>query len=296
MRIPPLAIDPDTGLLDREVLAPLWFVPSGLELKDGRLFYSPFKRGSGIDISGDTKRLLLDFVDLAAAGDDEIFSYARRFGVLGLCSQHNPPDGAPIGHPLRFDHVGVFPGGPLSDCHPRGWPKRCSEGTDQWRIWSAKYGALLRLATALRTGKPGELDDWYRIAPGFKQDRRFSERRKQGYWNGLLAPLSAILDLAPRFLRWGADIGTSQVEDRLELDVMPVLRLVPISPYAALWVALSAELAFAASGSKGWSTCLECGRMYEIHNRNQKFCTDCGRPAALRAASRRHYKEHRKGK
>ncbi|MGO9056952.1 MAG: hypothetical protein ACLQU2_06135 [Candidatus Binataceae bacterium] len=293
MRIPPLAIDPDTGFLDREVLAPRWFVPSGLELKDGRLFYSPFERESGIDVSGDAKRLLLDFVNLATASDDEIFGYARRFGVLGLCGQHNGSAGAPIGHSLGFERTGVFPGGPLRACHPRGWPKRCSEATHQWRTWSNTFGALLRLATALRTGKPGELEDWYRVTPKLKQDPGFLARHRQGFWAGLFDPLKDILDLAPRLLRWGIDAGSRRIEDRLKPDTMPVLRLVPISHYGALWVALSAELAFAASGSKGWSTCSDCGRMYPVRNKNLKFCTECGRAAAERAASHRYYQRHK---
>jgi hypothetical protein len=238
-------------------------------------------------------RLLHEFVNLANRSDEDILDYARRFGVLGLCAQHN----CPVGHGMRIDdRLAVFPVGPSEDCHPAGWPAECLESTDQWRIWSNTFGTLLRLATALRTEKPGELEDWYSIAPRLKQDREFPERRKQAFWAGLLAPINEILDFAPRRLRWGVDAGSRRIEDRLKPQLMPALRMAPINYYAALWVALSAELAFAASGSKGWSTCQECGRMYQIRNKNRKFCTECGRPAAARAASKRFYENHRKGK
>jgi hypothetical protein len=225
----------------------------------------------------------------------DILSYARRFGVLGLCAQHNYP----VGHAMKLGELAVFPGGPSEDCAPAGWPGECHELTDQWRKWSATFGTLLRLATALRMDQPGELEDWYQINPGLKRDRRFLARRRQGFWNGMLAPTNQILDLAPRRLRWGVDTGMRRIEDRLKPEMMPVLRLAPISHYAALWVALSAELAFAASGSRAWLTCSDCGRMYPARRTpttgKLRFCSDCGKRAAWRAASRAYY-DRRKGK
>jgi hypothetical protein len=289
MRIPPLALDPDTGLLDRDVLAPHWFVPALLKFDSATLHYAPFEQGRG-DPVGNTKHLLLEFVNLADASDADISGYARRFGVLGLCEQHN----CPVGHPMRLDGVAVFPGGPSPNCHPAGWPGVCQEPIDQWRVWSKAFGTLLRLATALRMGEPGELEDWFRAAPALKQDHQFAQRHQRGFWGGLLKPLNAILDLAPRRLGWGIDAGARLVEDSLRPEMMPVLRLVPFHDYAALWVALSAELAFAASGAKSWFTCSECGRIYPANRTptrgKLRFCPEkCGRRAAWRAASRRYY-------
>jgi len=67
---------------------------------------------------------------------------------------------------------------------------------------------------------------------------------------------------------------------------------------AGLAAALTYQLLVKVTGGRGWLTCAECGNWFETEaqrspDRNA-FCPQCGRAAAVRAASRNYYKKHRK--
>jgi hypothetical protein len=69
-----------------------WTIPPNLRLKDGKLCYDPAPRDP--DEWQWTKRpngrLLWEFVELAEAGDKTILAFAKRWGVLALCSHEIP--------------------------------------------------------------------------------------------------------------------------------------------------------------------------------------------------------------
>jgi hypothetical protein len=270
-----------------------------LQLRGGNLHYRPFEK-TPLHALAETKKttkVLYEFLELSDASDAEILDYARRFGVLGLCEQHE----CTVGHPFALHKAeepsAIFPGGPLEHCAPSGWPNECREPLALWRRWAARFGTLLRLSIELRHGRSGELDDWYLLAPGLKLEKAFAQRHREGFWAGLLEKVNQILSFAPQRLRWGVE-GKSLVEDRLLPSPPLVLRFVPFSYYGALWSALSIKLAFAAAGAKDLSFCSNCGKLFEVPHKpptgTHTYChrLECKR-AALRLASRTYYKQHR---
>jgi hypothetical protein len=79
-----------------------------------------------------------------------------------------------------------------------------------------------------------------------------------------------------------------------------VLRLAGSRLGAGLPAALSYQLLVLMSGGNGLLVCAECGKWFESPNRRDPsrnaYCDQCGRPAAMRAASRRYYENHKQRK
>ena len=85
--------DPDTGALERRIPVGGWFVLADLHVKGDHLLYRPLGKARVVSVDNGPPRLLEDFLALADASNNEIESYARKHGVLGLCSH-----GLPAGH------------------------------------------------------------------------------------------------------------------------------------------------------------------------------------------------------
>jgi hypothetical protein len=69
---------------------------------------------------------------------------------------------------------------------------------------------------------------------------------------------------------------------------------------AGLPAALCYQLLVLMAGGKGLLVCAECGNWFESANRRNPdrnvYCDQCGRAAAVRAASRRYYENHKRRK
>src|SRR5438552_701854 len=62
------------------------FVPSDIELEDGRLHWG----AGGARYKHVSSRMLDDFIDLHDADDSSILRFARKWGVIGVC-RHGLP-------------------------------------------------------------------------------------------------------------------------------------------------------------------------------------------------------------
>jgi hypothetical protein len=154
---------------DQEGLGPLqnvalarWRVPANITVSGGRLYYptdaftmipvgqgipAPFKlvRNPGVQV-------LTDFVGLAEASDEEIKTYAQRWGVLGIRTHGWPPRSCP-GASYREEWHDRF-------CPPAGYPGECSEPLFVWRAMARWARALLNAMAMLVRKQPIASEDW----------------------------------------------------------------------------------------------------------------------------------------
>jgi predicted RNA-binding Zn-ribbon protein involved in translation (DUF1610 family) len=274
-----------TGHLERGLLAGRMAVPTDINLHGGRLRYrlASVKVVQQPDRQG--RKLLTDFLELAKAEDGEIQAYARKYGVLGLCS-HWLPYGHPVLRPLlvarvvgrdkRADLEALLKQARAdidAGCVPpgSGLDTLFSEPLAAWRWYARRYRDLLESANTIREGER------IRGAAG-----RFAQFRAV-----LSSDLDTWLDMAPLALRFRHAAGDP-----------PELGLVPVNPLSALSAMIAAQVALAAHGSADLLVCSDCGQPYFPHQRpatgKHSYCPKCGRAAALRRASRRYYATHRK--
>ncbi len=142
-----------------------WALPFGVRIDQGFLLFdwTGPDRGRGFTTARAERSNLVDFVNLAGATDDEIASFAKVHGALGLCGH-----GLPKYHPhLR----------PTSDWPPdvcmvaSEGPEADAESIDDWRRSAIYAEGLLRLARipyeTLGIGDQGYLNsvgDWIVLA------------------------------------------------------------------------------------------------------------------------------------
>jgi hypothetical protein len=101
--------------------------------------------------------LLENFMKLVTASDDSIFRYARRFGVMGVCEH-----GTFGGHIRDVDRGS--PNGAYY-CPEHNW-ERDREGFEtfhQWRAYSRRANAILKVAERLNGNRCGTREDWATI-------------------------------------------------------------------------------------------------------------------------------------
>lgn len=216
-----------------------------------------------------TEDILLKFIRLHSGSSDEILTFARKWGVLGICehsfpASHNPP---------RMSK---------SKDHPACKALRLNDGNyreplERWRYYSRQARAILRIAARLHQGKIGLQEDWDAVYYPETADPR------------------AISDTDPG---WDKLTLTLLVNDWLELgDVHPRFRWIEnevgASYYCALFGLLATQLMLVISRSKGVGICSSCGEPYipkrrlpKSNQRNYCHRPKCGRSAALRDAQR----------
>jgi DNA-directed RNA polymerase subunit RPC12/RpoP len=202
--------------------------------------------------------LLEEFVKLASAPGDEILAFAQKYGPLGLCKSH--------GMPVRHDD-------------------RCAEApawVESFAAWrqAARYiGALLRLGAAIGHGRRGDDDDWLAVLQPERQSLPKPRGRVAAFlvaFNGMLwrwGRLRPVLVMSGG--QFSAEYGGTGYEGQLAS-------------------AIARQALAYVLGARAVTICAECGAQFEsdyVRSPNRRaFCPDCGRAAAMRAASRDYYR------
>ncbi len=260
-------------------------------------------------VAPDVRALEL-FVRLADGSNEEILSFATRFGVLYICEEH----GLPQSHYVSSDAVGAgfhvrSPDLEINDpeiqkidrdlvdesrahyvaLYARGFTNRCrltvlntgeySEPLGAWRYYARQARALLSLAGDLRAGEPGKGEDW-EVFYGF--------------------PLSQNSSLSDR--KWFVSLI---VDEWLELGgVRPHLTWADRGCEIAfgsrtLFGTLATQLLLTVATDGAIAICASCGRFFRPvrHPRpgQQSYCREptCGHAAAVRSAARRYQRRRR---
>jgi hypothetical protein len=105
------------------------------------------------DLSG-AEDILLQFAKLHNGDPQAIFTFARKWGVLGICKH-----GLPASHnPYLLAQIRSDP-----FCEPFKLGSRYAEPLVYWQHYSAQARSLLRIAARLHLGKSGLKKDWDRV-------------------------------------------------------------------------------------------------------------------------------------
>lgn len=134
----------------------IWTPGSAVELNDGSIVWGRTKPSDRGFIEPEF-RLLDEFVRLAdpAASDEQILSFARSWGLLGLCSHGLPRTHDPNSIPYSLS-FGLWLTG-------NWW---CQSGLSSpepvacWRYWARQAAALATLIAAVRAETLGAPRDW----------------------------------------------------------------------------------------------------------------------------------------
>lgn len=268
--------DEDTGQLFRTVDQQAFLAPIVVEKGDGGVVWTPDPAGGGLRWRLPEPNLLSDFLKLEGAGEDGVVAFARRHGVLGICK-----DGLPASHNdviRSLLNAGTSCEPLLSSARP-GW---YWEPFKPYRVLAEVARAMLKVGADLHDGKPGCEEDWQRITPAIPdlsvllEDPRVPWRR---------AALTAALSC---WLRLGA------VEPSL---YWPAAGPTIVLSVGGLFGALGVQLLTAVASSSGPIFCSGCGAWFQRRRRpplsQRRFCEQCGRKAAVRAAVRDYYQSHR---
>jgi hypothetical protein len=213
--------------------------------------------------------LLRSFAHLAERKPRRILAYARQWGVLNICEH-----GLPVTHSKRPPFQDDLSAPPfLFSCATQFTTDVCCEPLSAWRRFAREAQGLLNIAARLHQGDPGRPEDWEAIGDWW-QYQSFYELRPEEQW-GILA---------------------ERVDDWLALgDVRPTINwsngrlALTLSHHGMLFGALAAQLLLTIGRTSGLAICSECGSPYPPLRRptrgQRNFCPECGRPAAMRAAS-----------
>lgn len=194
----------------------------------------------------------------------KIIPFARRFGVLGWCADHNAP----------WTHLKE-----VVDALERGTPYPCQgfsepsmEPLSAWRLWVARANAMLEVASAIQAARMPLLTDWQALfpdddrVPGRPQSRRSAVLRTLNEW-------AALTDVG-YILQWPEGQSVPSMTPRA---------------HGALGVVVL-DMVLAISNAKGFATCSECGRAYtptrEPRAGERHYCPNCRVQAGKRNAQR----------
>lgn len=147
-----------------DVLIYSWYGPD-LELVNG----VPVSRSPKWQVAEPTPELLKRFIKLTDGHD--VLAFARRWGVLGVCTHDKPRTHRATPSIFPFDDRDSRAEEPI--CYPRGWFQgECSEPIGVWLRYARQALAMLSIAAALRGRTPPAKEDWqvlYGIDPNFAQ-------------------------------------------------------------------------------------------------------------------------------
>jgi hypothetical protein len=296
-----------SGQLDRPVAANLLYVPASVELRGGRLAWVHHvydQKGGRYIVSpkavtpGPT--LLEEFVRLTALPDEAIVSYARKWGLLGIC-RHN----LPRTHWRKSIHSGTSTDrfcdlrlykNPDGSVETSGW-----EPLVAWRRYSLKAKSLLDVAAHLHAGR---IVTDNKVAVGldkslYSEKKLSFEVRRRFQIVTLSAELNRWLALGNvrPFFSWSlveepsVSFGTTWFWMARSIERTLVVELIDFQG-SSLFGALGIQLLMAITRVQGFALCSECGEMYSPTRRpnanRRNYCAKCGIKAARRAASREY--------
>jgi hypothetical protein len=236
----------------------------------------------------------------------EIYGFARRFGLLGLCDKHRiPAAGCP--DPL---------------CQPRQWMDEhggfgTKDAVRDWILWARRFNATEAMARAITRGKPpgaphveaafAGLEAWYQRMDLLRDPDQISgvttwHVRADGTEEALRVRPSRVFMTLPdgteqeirtQWRRQGHDVEAFQLRDWLNylLRVASVnRRVVPAGRQllaitdayhdsCPLFGALVVELIGRCAGVATQARCANpgCQRGFRPTHQNQRYCTRCRR-------------------
>jgi hypothetical protein len=249
--------------------------------------------------------MLADFIRLHDASGEKILAYARRWGVLGICSH-----GLPCSHnqyPYGL-HDGIQPCLPILASHcpfpvdepPAGPGFWLSEPLEAWRAWSRKAQSLMNIGARLNQGKIARVEDWRSLkdlpdAWGTEHEP-FMEPETKLAEAAVATLANARAELGNELDGW---ISIGQVRPRISWqNDRARFSLDAVSSGPNLFGLLALNIAVAiASGDSGLAVCSNCGNSYLPSRRpdpnRRNFCEGCGKKAAQRDAARDYRQRQR---
>ena len=283
------------GNLDRRVDYAAWILPSGVEVKEDELVWwhdfpsktTPWK------YKGPGPRFFEEFLDLADADSKRIAGYARRWGVLSICEEHElpythnpqpypwPPYGSALHRP----------------CGPKGRPPSgpCFEPIAVWRHFSRQMRALLSVAAELREGREGRPEDWevvYELAAPNQRIFGLEWARKARRIGD-----SEVLDIQRFQLGMVVDeyLTFSGLRPRFVWECSQTPRLSALS--GNMFGALSIQLSLTIQAPRGLAMCSECDSIYAPKIRTRPnvdhYCPSCRALGAPQRNAKRRSRQKR---
>lgn len=143
--------------LDPAVEMTAWWVPREVRVDGDGLWWRG--RGRECTIGSNQANLLGQFTRLANAPDEQLRTFAEKWGVLGLCGHGYPATHAATVETAHFDdrvmplHVCTEPD-PVSHA---GWQH---EPLDRWRLFARQAESMLNIAMALRLRRDPDTELW----------------------------------------------------------------------------------------------------------------------------------------
>ncbi|HTK30725.1 MAG TPA: hypothetical protein VL332_02090 [Candidatus Saccharimonadaceae bacterium] len=273
-------------------------VPERLELKDGCLCYQYFPNWLD-DASKDTRqsrsvtpppRLVDHFVRLVDAPEEDILAFAKRWGVLDLCSHGKPM--------IQDRSARQWSHGPAPGCAPLLWnppglePRLSGfwigrERLAHWRQWARRARALMRIAAAVAGNRPGGLEDWIELKVDEATPERLEERRANIAKQGALLMLDKFM-LHSTVNQW-VEVARMGPKIVAGPNDPPVIRFAS-SPMGNLFGLLGLQMMVRITRVGSLAVCTHCGSLYKPDRlpnpKRRNFCSKCGRQAAMKLAKR----------
>ena len=292
--------DPDTLRLERPLDARLLRVPGRIELRDGLLEWRWLPGAKTAQVRAG---ILEGFLKLADASNDAILAYARDWGPLGICPDHELPcthsqDCAPIASEASAGMQG-------------------HESVDRWRDWSLEARAILELAAALLQSRGGVVEwaevEAYRVMFGHRALRPRKPQPKRVKFAGKWWTTLDVPEKRPtpgektsvdwRWIQFGIArwLEYGDVRTHLEWLRRPnelAVRLGTASEglhtfRCRLFGALAGEMLGAVMG-KGLGWCPACGEPYRPERRlrsdRANYCPRCRHEGASGRRAQQRYR------
>lgn len=216
---------------------------------------------------------LLRFIRLVDGTDRQIAEFARQHGVLRFCRH-----GVPLTHSGELRIAGENPRFAL--CSPLIRGGRFFEPFAWWRRMAAEARAILRISARHQADDTGDYREWrlLRESPVQPKIRRVvvngSALERERLW--LLDYVDVwmmIANVRPygfRLARGGLNVGLA----------------------GGLPGSLAMQLLSAVTGTSGLAACAGCGNFFTVERkrspRQHRYCSNCGRLASMRDASKRY--------
>lgn len=289
--------------LDRSLGSRFWPAAASVELdSEQKRLILPLMPGRAwppdrvLRLVGPGRDMLAKFVKLAEAPPEAILSYARIWGMLGVCERHNLPcTHNPPPFTVRTLAVGVS----SVWCQPQ-WSndEGFRESVETWQGFSRLMRALLNIASDLHLDRQTCRDDWHSAftdGPG----SLVLLLNEMGIKNWGFA-----LDY-PDMWKEPSEIQWQVVERILNLmlewgNVRPIFQVTKGTPSIkmgseGLFGALVVLLMFAIGRMDGFAICTACRESYPPKRRprigQRNYCSN---PQCLKARSRSTSRDSRK--
>ena len=257
-------------------------VPAYLEVVGDRLAWSLFDSTDAdvVPREKDSKDALNRLVRIK--DDRGVVRFARRYGVLGMCShglpaEHNPPPAYLQSAATTYDHPTAKP----------PWCKHLQLRTDvsydpidRWLHFVRQARALLRISVALREAKAGSLMDWETVYEDVPTGGQRAER-------AALSPEATRYQLYRTVEDWLA-MGNVRLRPGGYGAKGP-----PLLAGGLTFGVLAVQLLLAVTqGQEVMALCDGCGALYSREKRAPKaghpnYCSDCRPKVAARLRKRR---------